>query len=207
MADIFISSSRLDQERVKPIAERLTSLGYSIWWERPAHTSVTAVEDAARQLDASKAVLTIWSGAALNSSQVCAESAHAFDAGKLVQMRIDAVAAPAPFAVLPIADMRGAGEWGVLEDNLAQLVRNGGAAPEHIMRGPLPTPTIGGVPVILTVAIIAALVAHVAALSMTLNGAMTSSQLQIAATGVLVIGFICAAVSGVRLFAVRRAGG
>lgn len=206
MADIFISSSRLDDERVKPIAERLTSLGYSVWWERPARDSHAAIEAAAAQLDDAKAVLTIWSGAARNSSQVCAESAVAFDARKLVQMRIDNVAVPPPFAARPIADMRGAGEWGVLEDTLARLVR-GGEAAEEIAPSPMPTPNIGGIPMILTIAIIAALAAHVGALSVTLSGAMTSAQLQIAATGVLVVGLICAAINGVRLLAVTRAGG
>ncbi len=207
MADIFISSARLDHERVKPIADRLASLGYSVWWQRPPHTSQAAVEDAAQELDAAKAVLTIWSTSALNSSLVCAESACGFDAGKLVQMRIDNVVAPAPFAALAIADMRGAGEWGILEDALARLVRGGAEAPVPVASGPMPTPTVGGIPWMLTVAILLALAAHVAALNATMNGAMTSAQLQIAATGILFIGLICAAISAVRLISVRRAGG
>lgn len=207
MADIFISSSRLDHERVKPIADRLSSLGYSVWWERTAHTTLASVEDAAKRLEDAKAVLTIWSANAVNSSLVCAESACAFDAHKLVQLRIDNVSAPAPFAASPIADMRGTGEWGVLEDTLARLVRDGGEAPDQTPTGALPAPTIGGVPGIITFAIIAALVAHAAALSATLNGAMTSTQLQIAASGVAIAALLCAAISGFRLLAVRRAGG
>lgn len=207
MADIFISSSRLDQDRVKPIADRLSSLGYSVWWERPPRTGHAAIEEGASQLDTAKAVLTIWSANARNSSLVCAESAKAFDEGRLVQLRLDNVTTPSPFAALPIADMRGAGEWGVLEDSLARRVRGGDESQEPDTSRALPTPAAGGVPKILTVAIFAALLAFVGALSAALNGAMSSAQLQIAATGILVIGLICAAISGFRLITVLRAGG
>lgn len=207
MADIFISSSRLDHERVKPIAERLISLGYTVWWERPPRAGRSALEEGANQLDNAKAVLTIWSANARNSSLVCAEFAKAFDERKLVQLRLDNVVAPAPFTALPIADMRGAGEWGVLEDTLARRVREVGEAQEPNAFGALATPAAGGVPKILTIAILAALLAFVGALGAALNGTMSSAQLQIAATGILVIGLISVAISGFRLITVLRAGG
>jgi len=207
LADIFISSSRLDADRVRPIAERLSSLGYSVWWERPERTGQAALDETAAQLDDAKAVLTIWSANARNSSLVCAESALAFDAHKLLQLRIDAAAAPAPFNAHAIADMRGSGEWGVLEDKLARLVRDGALTEDADARAPIPTPTLGAIPKALTFALVTTLLAFAITVGATLNGTMTSTQLQIASTGALTIGFICAAVSGFRLLIVLRAGG
>ena len=52
MADVFISYSRLDHERVKPLADRLTSLGYSIWWDKHLRAGQVFVDEIERQLDA-----------------------------------------------------------------------------------------------------------------------------------------------------------
>src|SRR5262245_43969143 len=94
LADIFVSYSRLDHERVKPIVDRLESLGYSVWCEPRESAAAAAVQEVEAQLDQAKAVLTLWSANARNSSWVHAEAARAFDAGKLAQARLDAVELP-----------------------------------------------------------------------------------------------------------------
>lgn len=209
MADIFVSYSRLDQERVKPIVDRLGSLGYSVWWAPRERADAAAVQEVEAQLDQAKAVLTLWSANARNSSWVHAEAARAFDAGKLAQARLDAIDAPLPFGAAPAADLSGArGEWGPLEDTLARIVRS---APPPLADvptlGPLATPAVTGAPKLIAFAIGATLTAFGGAVSAAADGVMSPDQLQLALTPMLGVGLVCATLSAYRLITVSRAGG
>ncbi len=210
LADVFISYSRLDHDRVQPIADRLTSLGYSIWWDKHLRAGQVFVDEIERQLDASCAVLTAWSHNARNSTWVYAESSRGLDARKFLQLKLDNVQLPLPFDALQAADMSGAGQWGPLEDSLTRLVRNG-QAPEPARRipgvGPLATPPPAGSPKLITAATTATLAAYSGAVSATYNGVMSPEQLQIALVGMMGVAGACAALSAHRLFAVTRAGG
>jgi hypothetical protein len=73
--------------------------------------------------------------------------------------------------------------------------------------GALSTPPQTGTPKLLTVAATAALVAYAGAVSAAFNGVMSPDQLQAAMFGVLGVGGVCAALTALRLRAVRRAGG
>lgn len=210
MADVFISYSRLDHERVKPIADRLTSLGYSIWWDKHLRAGQVFVDEIERQLDSAKAVLTAWSANARNSTWVYAESSRGLDAHKFIQLRIDNVQLPLPFDALHAADMTGAGEWGPLEDTLAKLVRDG-RAPEPkrkiVTPGPLATPAPAGMPKLITAATTATLAAYAGGVTATYNGVMAPEQLQVALFGMMGVAGACALLSAQRLIAVRQAGG
>lgn len=210
MADVFISYSRLDHERVKPIADRLTSLGYSIWWDKHLRAGQVFVDEIERQLDGARAVLTAWSHNARNSTWVYAEASRGLDAKKFVQVRLDGVQLPLPFDALQVCDMSGVGEWGPLEHTLTNLVRNR-VSPPPTRRvpsiGPLATPAPAGSPKLLTAATSATLAAYAGAVSATYNGVMTPEQLQIALVGMLGVGGACAALSAHRLITVSRAGG
>jgi len=211
LADVFISYSRLDHERVQPIVERLTSLGYSIWWDKHLRAGQVFVDEIERQLDAAKAVLTAWSVNARNSTWVYAESSRALDENKFLQLRLDAARLPLPFEALQVADMSsGRSEWGTLEDALARIVREGRPPPpldRLPTAGALATPPQAGTPKSLTVATTAALTAYGGAVSAAYNGVMTPDQLQLAMLGVLGVGGLCAALTAQRLLSVRRAGG
>lgn len=211
MADVFISYSRLDHDRVQPIADRLGSLGYSIWWDRHLRAGQVFVDEIERQLDSARAVLTAWSTNARNSTWVYAESARGLDNNKFLQLRLDDVQLPLPFDALQVADMSGGrSEWGPLEDSLARTVREG-RPPEPARRvrnpGPLSTPAPAGAPKLITTATTATLVAYAGAVSATYNGVMTPDQLQVALLGMMGVGGVSAALTANRLLAVRRAGG
>lgn len=211
LADVFISYSRLDHDRVQPIADRLTSLGYTIWWDKHLRAGQVFVEEIERQLDDAKAVLTAWSVNACNSTWVYAESSRGLDDDKFLQLRLDGARLPLPFEALQVADMSsGVSEWGKLEDALARVVRERRPPPpiERLPRaGVLPTPPQAGTPRLLTAATAATLVAYSGAVSATYNGVMTPDQLQAAMLGVLGVGGVCALATAQRLFSIRRAGG
>ena len=207
MADVFISCSRLDRDRVTPIAERLSSLGYSVWWDgREGQARFDEIE---RQYADARALVTIWSDNARNASWVIAQSAQALDDEKLLQMRIDDVRLPAPFDDLKIAELHsGKSEWGMLEAALAGLVRDSRPLePVDHRTVQQARPNLVAMPRMLLVAVTGALVAFAGALTATFNGVMRTDQLQLALIGVLVVGALCALVAGQRLFTIRRAGG
>jgi TIR domain len=207
LADIFVSWSRLDEEGVKPIVDRLSSLGYSLCWERRPGGGA----EAERELEAARAVLAVWSHNARNSTWVYAEASHALEHNKFLQLRLDHAALPAPFAAMPAADMSGEREeWGLIEDALARLIRKGEAPapPEPAPRpGLLATPNTVGAPKLLAVATVATLFAYAGAVSAAVNGLMSPDQLQIALTGVIGVAGASAALVAHRLVTVARAGG
>lgn len=210
MADIFVSYSRLDQERVQPIVERLQSLGFSVWWDPHVRQDQAFPDELQAQLDSAKAVLLIWSENARNAGWTYAEAAYALDQRKLLQLRLDNVDVPPPFDALAIADMRGRGEWGPLEAALARRVREGAEIePEKPLTGlgPLNTPAAAGSPRLIVIATAAALAAYAGALMATLNGVMAMGQSQLVFIGVLAVATVCALLTFFRIRTLQRSGG
>jgi hypothetical protein len=195
---------------VQPIADRLTSLGYSLWWDRHLRSGQGFVDEIEGQLDAASAVLAIWSVNARNSTYVYAEVSRALDADKLLQLRLDDVRLPPPFESLQVADMSGGkSEWGKLEDTLTQIVRDRRPPPlaQLPQASAFSTPPQAGMPKLLTVATTASLVAYAGAVSAAYNGVMSPDQLQLASLVVAGVCGVCAMLTAQRLWALRRAGG
>lgn len=210
MANIFVSCSRLDHDRVKPTAERLSSLGYTVWWDKTPDGQASS-DEIERQLDAARAVLVIWSHNSTNATTVFAQACAAVDARKLVQAKLEAIDPPAPFYAINAADIAGErAEWGPLEDALARLVRDGQVAESGARlpgAGLLAAPSAAGLPRLLTIALAAALAAYAGAITAAINDVMAPEQLQIAAIGMFGVAGICAALLLHRLNIVMRAGG
>lgn len=209
VADVFISYSRLDHDRVKPIADRIVSLGYSIWWDKHLRAGQVFVDEIERQLDGARAVLAAWSGNARNSTWVYAEAARGLDQNKFLQVRLDNAELPLPFNALQAPNMSGGAEWSALEHSLTRLVRGGTPPEAHRTPSPgvLATPAAAGTPKLLTTATGATLVAYAGAVGATYNGVMTPDQLQLALYGMLGVAGVSAALTAQRLMSITRAGG
>ncbi len=207
MADVFISYSQLDRERVKPRAERLASLGYSVWWDKPERARQASVDERERAFDAARAVLVVWSMNGRDAMEVHADAAHALDCGKLLQLKIEPVALPPPFDAIPVADMTGAGEWGPLEQAISRLVKNreNSAPAGRAKLGPAPMIAATGSPRLVAIAVTAVLAAFAGAVGASFNGVMTPAQLQIALVGMLGVAGACVGLSAHRLFTIIRA--
>ncbi len=199
MADVFISHSRLDEDRARPIAERLSLLGYSV-----ARAEKGAAPEA--ELDAARAVLVLWSRNARNSAWVCAEAAYALDEGKLLQARLDPTGAPTPFNVVATADLAGErGEWGALEDRLSRLVRGAGEKIEPPAQRSAPIWAAGS-PGLSLAALAAAFAVHAGAFSAALTGALATEQVRVALWGAFAIACVCAILASLRFASALRAG-
>jgi hypothetical protein len=209
MADVFISYSRLDAERVRPIADRIVGAGLTVWWDKDLRAGQRFVDEIERQLDSAKAVLTTWSMNARNSTWVYAESARGLDQKKFVQARLDNAQLPLPFDALQVCDLQ-RNEWDRLEGAIGRTVRGGGQ-PEPVGRvpnlGPLATPAAAGSPKLLSSATAATLIAYGGALAATDKGLMTAEDLQFALTGMIGVASASSVLTAQRLLAVARAGG
>ncbi|HRP10707.1 MAG TPA: toll/interleukin-1 receptor domain-containing protein [Terricaulis sp.] len=203
MGDVYISFSPLDRARVRPVAERLTSLGYRVVFEPGA--------SAAEKLEAVPAVLVVWTQSALSAPGVFAAAARALDEEKLLQMRLDEVLPPAPFSGVPLADMSGErAEWGQLEQDLQRMTKGGaGPAPTTQLREPglFATPAPAGAPKRITLLLALTLLGFTTALAATYTGLMRPEQMQIAMAGVLGLAGLGAAFAFYRFLLMRRAGG
>ena len=128
MADIFISYARETRREVSPIAEALVLEGYDIWWdeELPVHRSYSDV--ILEQIGKAKAVLVVWSPAAVGSEWVRAEANMGREQKKLVQTLIGDATLPLPFNQIQFADLRGwranraHPEWLKVKASLTELV-------------------------------------------------------------------------------------
>jgi hypothetical protein len=210
LADVFISYSRLDEARVQPIAERLNSLGYSVWRQPSARFDRNEIELLEREMENAKAVLAVWSGRARNATWVYAASAWALEDEKLLQLRLDDVRLPQPFDALQVADVGGdRSEWGKLEGALARLVRERRAPdPIELVRAPRRLlPAACGSALAVTLGATLTLAAAALATGLALNSVLTPDQLQRAAASALGVAGLCAAFSALHYWRLRRTGG
>jgi hypothetical protein len=107
MADVFVSYSRVNRDRVVTVSDNLEESGYSVWWDRalaPGDDYALLIE---QQIDAAPCVVVAWSETARQSLWVRAEANEALDAGKLVQINLDKTRLPLPFSALNFVDFSG----------------------------------------------------------------------------------------------------
>jgi adenylate cyclase len=136
MAEIFISYARPAQAEAARIAGALIAAGYDVWWDTqlPVHRGYSKVIE--ENLAAARAVLVLWSKAAMESDWVLAEADFARSERKLVQVAVETVLPPMPFNQIQCADLNGwtgdieDRQWGKVIGSLAELTgRTGPAAP------------------------------------------------------------------------------
>ncbi len=97
MADVFISYKHEDRETVARIADCIRAAGLSVWYDDGIEIGDNFLAMIRQELDASRAVLVIWSRSSVNSRWVNSEAMIAFDEDKLVSCRIEDCALHPPF--------------------------------------------------------------------------------------------------------------
>jgi adenylate cyclase len=109
LADIFVSYSRSDKARVAPLVAALETEGWSVWWD----PEITPGEEfdalISRELEASRALIVVWTPASVDSRWVRGEARDAADRGVLVPVRFDAAKMPIDFRAVHTTDLDG---WG-----------------------------------------------------------------------------------------------
>lgn len=110
MADVVICYSRENGATVRQLAEALTKAGYDVWRDETPEPTPEAADEIAEQIGRAKAVVVVWSEAAVASEWVKAEANVARGMKKLVQATADDHLPPVPFnaaQVAPISDWMG----------------------------------------------------------------------------------------------------
>jgi hypothetical protein len=97
MADIFVSYSQADKERVLPIVEALKEIGWSVWWDAEGAAGAVLDEMVDREIKASKCVVVVWSKTSVLSDWVLGEADEARERRHLVPVVIDDVQPPRRF--------------------------------------------------------------------------------------------------------------
>src|SRR3954471_4245744 len=76
VADIFISYSSDDRPRIERIAQALIDEGWSVWWDRKLGAGNIFRDKIAREMEASKCVLVVWTASSVTSQWVLDEAGY-----------------------------------------------------------------------------------------------------------------------------------
>lgn len=100
VADIFISYSKPDRDKVAMLAAYLESEGWTVWWDRNLTAGEPYRDEIMRELVAARAVIALWTPSSIKSDFVRAEAGRAKADGKLIPVKTDDVGygdIPLPF--------------------------------------------------------------------------------------------------------------
>ena len=107
MADIFVSYSRQDRERVAPLVAALEANGWSVWWDPDISPGEEFDSLISRELESAKTLIVVWTPQSVESRWVRGEARDAADRGVLVPVRFDHAKLPIDFRALHATDLDG----------------------------------------------------------------------------------------------------
>lgn len=105
LADIFVSYSSSDLDRVEPLVAHLQSAGYSVWFDRQLHGGTVFSEKIESEVQQAKLVVVIWSNSSARSQWVADEAELGRNADKLIPVKLDAVDPPIGFRQIQTIDL------------------------------------------------------------------------------------------------------
>jgi len=105
LADIFISYSRQDRARVAPLVAALEAHGWSVWWDPEIAPGEEFDSLIARELDAARSLIVVWTPHSVESRWVRGEARDAADRGVLVPVRFEHAKLPIDFRALHATEL------------------------------------------------------------------------------------------------------
>lgn len=129
MSDIFISYANADRERARQLADRLTTRGYSVWWDRTIPPGRVFDEVLQEAIQAARCMIVLWSAESVRSNWVKTEAAEGVARGILVPALIGEVSPPIEFKRIQSANLahwdgdEAHGEYGNLIDAVERLMK------------------------------------------------------------------------------------
>jgi hypothetical protein len=136
MADVFISYCTEDRAKASLIGTKLMEQSINVWWDRNLILGEDYFDRIEAELEASKAVIVIWSKASVKSPWVKAEANRGAKSNRLLPAIIDNCTIPLRFEILQAADLRdwrGGGDhpqWNKLLQQVRVLVPAPQATPK-----------------------------------------------------------------------------
>lgn len=105
MADIFISYSQKDRDRVRPIAQALEREGMDVFWDPEIPPGETWDSVIARELKSARCVIVAWSESSSESDWVKEEAEFGKRMKALVPLQLDETGPPLGFSRLQTANL------------------------------------------------------------------------------------------------------
>ena len=87
LADIFISYSKPDRDKVVMLAAYLESEGWTVWWDKNLNLGEPYRDEIMRELAKARAVIVLWTQHSIKSDFVRAEAGRAKADGKLTPVK------------------------------------------------------------------------------------------------------------------------
>src|SRR5262245_23311840 len=109
MADIFISYSKADRDKVVMLAAYLESEGWTVWWDTNLAAGDQYRDDIMKELAAARAVIVVWTQTSIKSDFVRAEAGQAKAQVKLIPVKDEDVNygdIPLPFGEMHTEDLQ-----------------------------------------------------------------------------------------------------
>lgn len=134
MAEVFISFSQKERERVAPFAARLAALGVDAWFDKEISAGESFGAVIRAKLKEAKAVLVCWSPEAIQSQWIDAEADYAREVNTYVPVFIAPCALMPPFNRIHTDDLStwdgspNDPTWLKLVDRLGKLLGREGVA-------------------------------------------------------------------------------
>jgi len=107
MTRIFLSYAHEDRTAAKRVVDALAREGFEAWWDHHIPPGRSWSQVIGGRVRAAEAVIVIWSKHSVHSNFVQEEAQLAFDAGKLLPVRIEDVEPPMGFRRLHAANLYG----------------------------------------------------------------------------------------------------
>lgn len=105
MADVFVSYSSEDLDRVQPLVNQLEALGYSVWWDNHLRGGSVYSQEIEAALKASKTVVVVWTEASSKSRWVADEADVALQMHKIIPIKLDNISPPIGFRQIQTIDL------------------------------------------------------------------------------------------------------
>lgn len=109
VADVFISYKREERVAVERLAQELSALGLSVWFDASLSAGEAFADEIDREARAAKVILVCWSPAARGSAWVKSEALIGFTSNTLAACYVagpDGFDPPAPFNAIHAEDLR-----------------------------------------------------------------------------------------------------
>ncbi len=97
MADIFVSYSRVDRDRVRLIVSQFESAGFSVWWDRDLQGGAVFARKIEAEIHDSKIVVVVWTRTSVTSQWVADEAELGHRHAKLFPVLLDDIEPPIGF--------------------------------------------------------------------------------------------------------------
>lgn len=88
MTNVFISYSSATRDQARQLANQLTALNYSVWWDNSLIPAGSYSDEIKQHLNAANAIIVIWSAEAAQSLWVKSEATHAAKQEKLINTHV-----------------------------------------------------------------------------------------------------------------------